>query len=337
MYEAEFAVVIPECINTAQLPVPAVLFGHGLFGTGTGYIKDDFLQRAANEKCFVIFAGDLIGLTERQIAISAFSANDLNRSHALSEKLGQAVINIISLEHLMRGAMASSPEFMLDGTPIIDTDNIWYLGGSLGGIMGGTFMAYDPFIELGALGVPGSNWSLLLERSFAWSPLQIAAVAAYGNPYDYQMLVSFLAFSLERWDPITTARRVIADPLPNTPEKQILVYETLNDSLVTNLATEMLVRTMDLPVLAPTVKMPPLMALTTDPVLSGFTIYDENVPVATLNNVPPTEDNGTHAGVNERQAVLDQLDHFFRQREIINTCGETASPAVCDCSTGACD
>jgi hypothetical protein len=72
------------------------------------------------------------------------------------------------------------------------------------------------------------------------------------------------------------------------------------------------------------------------PAPSGFSIYDENVPVATEVNVPPNDDNGTHGGVNERAAVLDQVEHFFRNAEVIHTCGADA-PAPCDCSTGACD
>jgi hypothetical protein len=44
MRDANFAAVIPKCAETAQLPIPTIVFGHGLFGTGTGYLDDDFLQ-----------------------------------------------------------------------------------------------------------------------------------------------------------------------------------------------------------------------------------------------------------------------------------------------------
>jgi hypothetical protein len=337
VYDANFALVIPKCVETAQLPRPVVVFGHGLFGNSEEYATDDFLQEIADEKCFVVIAGDWIGLTNRQIVSVALSMNDLNRGTALSEKLAQAVINFIALENLVRGPLATAPETQFEGEPMIDTDNVWYLGGSLGGIMGGTFMAYDPNIRLGALGVPGSNWSLLMERSVAWLPLQVAATAAYTDQYDYQMLVSLLALSLERWDPITIARRIFDDPIPGTPAKQLLIYEAINDSLVTNLATEMLVRTMGLPVCGPSVKLPYAIGEELAPAPSAFTVYDENVPVPTTTNVPPEDDNGTHGGVNERQAVLDQIEHFFFNEEVINTCGEDGSPVACDCATGACD
>ncbi len=56
--------------------------------------------------------------------------------------------------------MAASPECRVDGEAILDPTRVWFLGASLGGIMGGTFMAYDPVILRGALGVPGGAWSL---------------------------------------------------------------------------------------------------------------------------------------------------------------------------------
>ncbi|HEU5060655.1 MAG TPA: hypothetical protein VFU21_29190, partial [Kofleriaceae bacterium] len=338
MYPANFAAAIPACVTSEPLPIPVVVFGHGLFGSAEGYIGDTFLQEIANDNCVVVVAGDWIGLTERQITSAALSANDLNRSHALVEKLGQAVINFIALEHLVRGPLAEAPELELDGQPIIDTSRVYYLGASLGGIMGGTFMAYDPVIERGALGVPGAAWSLLIERSFAWAPLQVAAIGAYEDQYEYQLLISFLAFSMERWDPITTATRVLADPLPGTPPKQILMYEALNDSLVTNLSTEMAARTMGIPIAGPTVKMPYGFAMVTDPVPSALAIYDEHPdPAVPVTNVPPATDNGTHAGVNERPALLRQVVHFMLEGEIVNQCRDGEAAAACDCAAGACE
>ncbi len=53
MFPANFAAVIPACVSTHPLPVPALLFGHGLFGSGEGYQNDDLLQGLANDNCVV--------------------------------------------------------------------------------------------------------------------------------------------------------------------------------------------------------------------------------------------------------------------------------------------
>ncbi|HKE17251.1 MAG TPA: hypothetical protein VKB80_20395 [Kofleriaceae bacterium] len=339
MYTANYAAIIPRCVADRQEPVPALLFGHGLFGTGEGYIDNELLQGLANDNCVVVLAGDWIGLTQRQVSLALDAALDLNASHSLSEMLGQSVINFIALEQLVRGPMAASPTFRVGGRQIIDPERVYFFGASLGGIMGGTFMAYDPFIERGALGVPGGAWSLLIERSYSWGALSIAANGAYADVRDHQVLISLLAWNLERWDPITTARHVIADPLPETPAKQLLLYEGLNDCLVSNLSTEMVVRTLGVPLTLPTVKTPYGLDTTTDPVPSGFTIYDEKrMPGVPDTNVPPAEDNGTHSGVNSNPAVLREVIGFLIDGEVVQQCrDEAGAPAPCDCTTGACE
>jgi hypothetical protein len=338
-YAANFTAIIPRCVRNRPLPVPALLFGHGLFGTGRGYAEDELLQQVANDNCVVILAGDWIGLTDRQIESAVVSANDLNRSHAMVEKLAQSVINFIALEQIVRGPMADAPEFRLGNRRIIDPERVYFFGASLGGIMGGTFMAYDPFIERGALGVPGAAWSLLIERSYAWNALSIAANSSYLDRREGQLLIAFLTWSMERWDPITTAPRVIGDPLPGTPPKQLLLYEGLNDCLVTNLSSEMLARTLGVPVTEPSVKVPYGLEGATEPVPSGFTIYDEKrEPGVPETNVPPAEDNGTHSGVNENPAVLRQVIGFVLRGEVAHECRDAAGdPAPCDCTTGACE
>jgi pimeloyl-ACP methyl ester carboxylesterase len=217
MRDANYAVLVPRCAETATLPIPTIVFGHGLFGSAEDYLDDGFLQQVANQFCFNVIAGDFIGLTMRQINVAALAANDLNKASGITEKLAQSVIDFIALENLVRGPMAQHAEFQRNGQAIIDPSRVYYLGGSLGGIMGNVFMAYDQNITRGALGVPGGAWSMLFERSIAWSALKGAAQGSYTDPLEYQMLIALLAMHFEPYDPITTAPRVIIDPMPNTP------------------------------------------------------------------------------------------------------------------------
>ena len=338
MRDANFGLVIPKCVETAQLPIPTIVFGHGLFGTGAGYLDDDFLQKVANQQCFVIVAGDFIGLTERQFAAAALTANDLNKSGGITEKLAQSVIDFIALENLVRGPLRASPLLKRGNAEIIDPAKVYYLGGSLGGIMGNVFMAYDPFITRGALGVPGGAWTLLFERSIAWSALRAAAQGSYTDPLEYQLLIALLGMRFEPYDPITTAPRVVMDPIPGTPPKQILMYEAIGDCLVNNYSTETVVRTMGLSLVTPSVKQPWGIPAITGAATSGFTVYDEHptpLPPSTTN-AQPAEDNGTHSGVNKRQAVLDAVRAFVLDGRVIQACRMGDAPKPCDCGTGAC-
>ncbi len=338
MRDANYAVLVPKCAETAALPIPTIVFGHGLFGSGADYLDDGFLQKVANQFCFVVIAGDFIGLTMRQINVAALAANDLNKASGITEKLAQSVIDFIALENLVRGPMSRHAEFQRAGSPIIDPSRVYYLGGSLGGIMGNVFMAYDQNITRGALGVPGGAWSMLFERSIAWSALKGAAQGSYIDPLEYQQLIILLAMHFEPYDPITTASRVVGNPMPNTPAKQILLYEAIGDCLVNNYSTETVVRTMGIPLITPSVRQVWGMEGSSATLTSGLSVYDEHpTPLPpTTTNAQPAEDNGTHSGVNRRQAVLDQVRAFVLDGNITQTCKQGDTAVACDCATGAC-
>ena len=341
-YTANFAAIVPRCIETATLPVQVMIFGHGLFGDGEDSLQSGLLQDVAQDYCFVVVAGDFIGLTGRQFAAAAFAANDLNRGRGLTEKLAQALINFISLENVVRGPMSQSDLFKFNGNEIIDPTRVHYFGASLGGIMGNVFMAYDPTVMRGALGVPGGAWSLLFERSFAWSALQGALIGSYGNDYPtYQLLTAMLGFGFEPYDPITTAPGVtgeVGTPVAGVPAKQIIVYEGIGDCLVGNMATETVARTMGLPLASPSLKTPYGIQPMEGEATSGFTIYDQGrTPLPPIINVPPEVDNGTHSDVNEEPANLRQIERFFNEGVVSNECMLEAVASECDCTVGACN
>ena len=340
MRDAHFAAIIPKCVETEPLPRPTIIFGHGLFGSAEEYLNDNFVADLAQQHCLIIIAGDFIGLTERQLALVPLAVNDLNRAPQISEKLGQSIIDFIALESITRGPMANSPEFRGPGNAaVIDKTKTFYVGGSLGGIMGNTFMAYDPNITRGVLAVPGGNWSMLLERSTAWSLLLGAAQGAYEDQSVYQLNLALgLGMGLEPYDPLTTAAHVIKDPLFGNPTKNILIWYSIGDCLVTNIATEMVAREMGIQVIAPSVKSPWGLAPVAGPLQNGVTIYDEHpTPLPLDTNIPPATDNGTHSGVNRNPAALRQVESFLLQNTVVDECKLDSNAAPCDCATGACE
>lgn len=336
VYRAKFAALIPACA-VAQKPIPVIVFGHGLFGSGEDFLNDGFLMQVANDNCVVGVATDWIGLAQGNVATAAYAVNDGNKFPGIIDKLAQSVINTMSLARIIRGPMAADPMFMDAGQPIVDPTRIWYYGASLGGIMGNVYMAYEPDIVKGALGVPGGNWTLNFERSLAWPPLQLALQNSYTGYVLDQEIIALIGMMWDRYDPITTTPHVVMDPLPGTPAKQIYLYEGIGDSLVTNLSTEMVARTMGLSVTAPSLYVPFGMTSSTDATSSGMTILDEHVtPVPSDLNIPPSEDSGTHSGVNKRQAVQTMVRQFLEQGTVQDGCKVGGAAVACDCATGAC-
>jgi pimeloyl-ACP methyl ester carboxylesterase len=334
--DAQFAALIPDC---QQFPRPTVIFGHGLFGSAKEYLDDSFVQSLAKQYCFNIIAGDFIGLTSRQLQLAPLAVNDMNRGPQITEKLAQSVIDFIALETIARGPMATSPEFKVNGMAVIDPAKVYYVGGSLGGIMGNTFMAYDPNITRGVLAVPGGDWSLLFERSNAWHLLMGAAQGSYNDPEVYQLNIAFLGMGMEPYDPITTAAHVLHDPLPGVPAKTILIWYTMGDCLVTNISTELIARTMGIDMLAPNVKDVWHLTPKAGPLVSGINVYNDHpTPLPPDTNVPPVQDNGTHSGINRKPSALREVEKFLLEDTVVQTCQiGSGAPVACDCATGACD
>jgi hypothetical protein len=144
--------------------------------------------------------------------------------------------------------------------------------------------------------------------------------------------------SLEPYDPMTTAAHVTKDPLLGNPVKNVLIWYALGDCLVTNIATEMLVREMGLDVIGPSVRSPWGTTTKPGPLANGVTIFDAHpTPLPPETNAPPEQDNGTHVGINREPAALRAVKSFLFDHEAANPCMLGGAPAPCDCATGACD
>ena len=265
-------------------------------------------------------------------------SNDMNRAPQISEKLAQSVIDFMALETLTRSKLATAPEFMLNGMPVIDPTKVFYVGGSLGGIMGNTIMAYDPNLVRGVLAVPGGVWSMLFERSNAWSLLQGAAQGSYLDPAFYQVNLAILGAAMEPYDPVTTAAHVIKDPLFGNPAKQILMWYTMGDCLVSNITTEMVARTMGIDLLAPAAKSPWGMPAKPGPLVNGINVFNDHpTPLPLDTNISPLSDNGTHSGINRKPAALRFVENFLLDNNLVQACLVNGEAAPCDCATGACN
>jgi hypothetical protein len=230
---------------------------------------------------------------------------------------------------------------MVNGQSVIDPAHTYYVGGSLGGIMGNVFMAYDPNITRGLLAVPGGVWSMLIERSNAWHLLQGAVLGSYTDPQVYELDIALFGMAFEPYDAITTAAHVIKDPLGGVPAKTILMWYSIGDCLVSNITTEMVARTMGIDLIDPAVKQAWNVTDATGPLQSGINVFDEHpTPLPSELNIPPAVDNGTHSGINRKPAALRMVKAFLLGAQVATqTCfaSDHVTPVACDCATGACN
>ncbi len=321
---------IPACITETTLPVPIMIYGHGLFGNAQGEMETHYQERLINQLCMVQIGTDWIGLSSNDVANAAIAIGDFNKLPLITDKIQQAQINVVVMTRLALGALRNDPQLQYNGHSVIGSE-IYYYGISDGGIQGATFMSIDPDIKQGVLGVPGSTWSLMIQRNPEYNMLEPIMAASYPNALDRMKLLSLSQYDWDFADPITFAPHTIMDPLPGTPKKQILIEAGINDSEVSNLATNLLARTMGLTGLQSLPSPVYGITQTTGPLPSALTywtnlVFPGNygpvpngmactyVPPAT-NQPPSTDSNLTscvHETVRRLPEVIQQIQSFLK-------------------------
>jgi hypothetical protein len=128
-------------------------------------------------------------------------------------------------------------------TSLIDPSSVQYLGGSQGGIMGGTVVAMAPNLQRGILVVGGANYSLMIWRSTAFSALSDAWKLSHADPQEREFLFALVQSAFDRADPSILAE-LITNPLGGGDPKRLFLIESIGDCQVPNIASETMARTL---------------------------------------------------------------------------------------------
>jgi hypothetical protein len=282
------------------------------------------LQTLSNRFNFILAATDWIGMSSADLEPTILLIRDLSGFPALPDRLQQAMLNFILLSRLMGAANGfnSHAAFQFDGVPIIDTAEVYFYGISQGGIEGGTYMALATETVRGILGVGAANYSILLQRSADFPMFETVLNLNYTDVLDRQLMFPLFQQLWDRADPQGYLPHLVRDPLPGTPAKKVLLQVGVNDSQVPNIGTEIQVRSLGIPALAPSAyplfQVPELEAPFDG---SAFVPYDVNGTAAPLTNTPPEDDNGVHEAVRRLDAAQRQIDAFLRpDGEVQNFC-----------------
>lgn len=252
-------------------PSRVSLYGHGLFGS-QGEIGQGQLRRFGGEHNYTFCATDWVGMSGvADVANAATLLLDLSGFPTLSDRVQQGILNFVVMGRLLKAedGFVADPAFRsADGRPLIDNREVFYDGNSQGGIDGGVVVAISPDIHRGVLGVPGMNYSTLLQRSVDFDGYARLMYASYQNTVDQQLALSFIQMLWDRSEnngyaqslgdgvagsiSIGGRTQVIGKPnhsLPGLdgkplPAKQILLTPGFGDHQVTMISAEVMARTM---------------------------------------------------------------------------------------------
>lgn len=290
--EARFTCKIPRVALQNGGARPG-LYGHGLFGS-RGEVGQGQLQQLSQGHDFVFCATEWIGMAcgdlpdpptdqngfldflnraqsgqlpnapDCDIPNVATILTDLSNFPTLTDRVQQGLLNFMYIGRAMihpNGMRTNAAFKRANGQSVFDSDQrLYYDGNSQGGIIGGALAAFEPDLDHAVLGVPGMNYSTLLQRSTDFGtgqpphpdPTNPESVIpeyayplyqSYPNELQRPMILSLIQNLWDRSEADGYAQHMTNNPYPNTPAHQILMHGGLGDHQVGQITAETEART----------------------------------------------------------------------------------------------
>ena len=320
----KFWIRIPySAIDGKSTPHGLVLYGHGLLGAGS-QVGGDFNSKMANRNNLIFFAANLTGMAEDDETAVPSLVADLSRFPSLAERLYQGLVEWILLCRGMREQLDSLPQLGKYKLKV-NRDELFYSGISQGGIFGASFVALSPDVKRGHLGVPGNNYSLLLQRSTDFQQFFLILASSYGWPPDQAVALSAMQLLWDATDPVSHYRHLSAEPYPGNTAHQVILGPARGDWQVAPVSNEILARSdLGVPLMAHYDNTRQVFGTTEQSyphVGSGVVLWHFGNPWPKLGNEPPNDPPGDPHGKPRREdGNSQQMVHFFRTGEIIDVC-----------------
>jgi hypothetical protein len=185
--------------------------------------------------------------------------HDMSNFHTLADRVQQGMLDFLYVGRALvhPDGLGTDPEFKVapGGAGAIDRTQLYYDGNSQGGIIGGALAAVFVDGDRATLGVPGMNYSTLLQRSSDWGTGQPPEPEAdlpeyswfmysfYPNELQRQLLLSMIQMEWDRAEANGYALHMTDDPLPNTPAHHVILNVGLGDHQVAQVSAEVEART----------------------------------------------------------------------------------------------
>ena len=266
--------------GTLREQTRASLYGHGLFGSASGEIGAGNIGRFGNAHGISFCATDWMGMATTDIPNALTILADVSNFPTLADRVQQGVLNFLFLGRLMRhpDGFVSDPAFHFptgDGgtQAAFDHSALFYDGNSQGGIIAGALTAVAVDHQQAVMGVPGMNYSTLLQRSVDFvgkeDPQQIVdgienrdpeagldyigysapMYKAYPDGPERSLIFSMIQMLWDRAEANGYAQHMTADPYPNTPSHEVLLHVAFGDHQVAPVTAEVEARTIGAKVL----------------------------------------------------------------------------------------
>ncbi len=256
---ANFDCIIPRAaIDPGAKPSRPSLYGHGLLGSASEVASAP--QQALSQLGDITHcATDEIGFSQNDIPSAIATLTNLSNFPLLGDRTQQGLLDELYLGRLMDNpsGFLTSGAFHVDGSTaspgVIDPSRLYYNGNSQGGILGGALTAVSPDFTHASLGVPGMNYSVLLQRSTDFDTFAAVLDPNYPDKLTQALGLAMLQMLWDRSDANGYAHRMTTNPLPDTPRHEVLLDVALGDHQVTDWQADVEARTIGAKAHAPIV------------------------------------------------------------------------------------
>ncbi len=313
---------LPVAPATVGEPHGVFIHGHGLNGS-YDQVRDGWISRLANQEKLIAVGTNMLGMSSEDVDTIIAMLSDLSDFPALSDRLHQGALNHVFLSRALKRGFDEVPELASRGIAI-DESQVFYNGISQGGIFGATHLALSLDILRGQLGVPGNNYSTLLQRSSDFAAFFAILRSVYALPHDRQVLLSALQGLWDSVDSTSHYRHLKVEPHPNTPPHDVLLASAKGDQQVALLTNEIVTRSgVGVELLPGYGKDVALVTATAYPLKgSGLVNYDFGNSWPAPGNLPPVDVlEDPHGSPRKLEAHNHQMVYFWRTGDIIDVCG----------------
>jgi hypothetical protein len=318
-----------------QGPSYAVTYGHGLLGTRDQIGDVKWPRRFGFAGC----AADWWGMASQDLPTVAAILADVSNFPSLPDRAQQGFVNWMYLQRAMVHARGFNehPAFQQGGRGLFVADTgegtqSFYDGNSQGGIMGAPLTALSPDISRSILGVPGMNYSTLLNRSVDWEGVYSEAMyGTYQDPVERQLVFALIQMLWDRAEGNGYGHELTDRPLPGTPPHDVLLQVAWSDHQVANVAAEVMARTARMPIMDSLaegrhwdrVHLEDFLPWKQNGVShrgSALHYWDSGNAAPPNGNVPPTEGRDPHGDPRNEPAAGWQEARFLLTGEHVDVC-----------------
>ena len=309
------------------------LYGHGLLGNPTEFDAGN-VKSMGNEHNFVFCATAWAGFAAEDLPNIVSVLSDLSRFNTVADRIQQGFLQQLLLGRALihPQGLSSHPAFQKNGQSVIDTQRLYFDGNSQGGIMGGALTALAPDYERAVLGVPGMNYSTLLQRSVDFDTYAPILYGGYPNELERQLWLSQIQLLWDRGESNGYAHHITTKPLPDTPRHTVLMHVAFGDHQVADFTTSIMARTFGARIRQPALdpgRSPfsnpwwGLKTLSLPSTGSGVVWWDtgpirtvgtevEGTAAPPLTNTPPREGEDPHSAPRSEVSARVQKSEFLK-------------------------